>query len=450
MKRLALVLAIAVVGTLTCQSLWAESRVRVYADVDRPVVLAGHDVSIVIKVGLSGVLDGSRLERLPLNVTIVLDKSGSMGSDAKMWNAKRGAIEVVERLNSDDVMALVVYDSAPRVVIPAQRVRDKDALIEMISSIDPGGRTALYGGVRMGADHVRRHISWEYENRIILLSDGLANVGPSSTEDLARLGDELGEDGMTVTTIGVGTDYNEDLMTALADRSGGNAYFASTSSTLPRIFSEEIGEAMTVAAREVRIRVYCTEGVRPISILGRDGTISGRSMSVTIGKIYGKNDKFALFEVQVPKEASGRVLDVADVSVEYGDPHTNQRFSESRRVTIEYSEDERAASENRNKQVTKEVALTKTSELKQEAVSLADRGDYAGAASLIRKSAFELENAAKQCDNDKEILGEVETCEAISQDITANQGLTKHQRKQVVNQVYTQTKQQTYVPKDKE
>jgi Ca-activated chloride channel family protein len=373
-----------------------------------------------------------------------------MASGAKMANAKRGAIEVVERLNSDDILALVVYDSSPRVAIPAQRVRDKGALMEMISSIEPGGRTALYGGVWMGADEVRGHIAWEYENRIILLSDGLANVGPSSTEELAHLGDMLGEDDITITTIGVGTDYNEDLMTALADRSGGNAYFASTSSELPRIFSEEIGEAMTVAAKDVRIRVYCTEGVRPISILGRGGEISGRSMSVAIGKIYSKNDKFALFEVQVPGEPSGQMFDVADVSVEYEDPHTNQKLSDSRRVTIAYHEDEKVVAEKINKPVVKQVALTKTSDLKQRAVKLADRGDYAGAASLIKKSAFELENAAKRCDNDREILGEAETCEAISQDITTNQGLTKYQRKCVVNQVYTQTTQQTYVPKEKE
>jgi len=303
MRRLVVVLATAVAAILACQSCAAEPRVKVYTDVDRPTVLAGRDETVMIKVGLAGIADACH-RRAPLNVALVLDKSGSMGSEAKMANAKRGAIEVVERLTSDDVLALVLYDTGPRVVIPAQPVRDKEYLIDIISSITPGGRTALYGGVALGAAEVRSHLSWEYENRIILLSDGLANVGPSSTRDLARLGCDLAEDGITVTTIGVGTDYNEDLMTALADRSGGNSYFAATSGDLPTIFAEEIGEAMNVAARNVRIRVYCTGGARPVSIPGRGGEISGQTMTVTIGKVYGENDKYALFEIQVPRSGA--------------------------------------------------------------------------------------------------------------------------------------------------
>ena len=448
MKRLLFALA-AVVAVLACRSVSAEPRIRVYADIDRPAVMAGRAETVIIKVGLSGMADGSAARRTPLNVALVLDKSGSMGSEAKMANAKRGAIEVVERLSYDDVLALVVYDTGPRVVIPAQPVRDKDRLIDIISSIRPGGRTALYGGVCLGADEVRRHLSWEYENRIILLSDGLANVGPSSTGDLTYLGRDLGNKGITVTTIGVGTDYNEDLMTALADRSGGNSYFASSSSELPRIFAEEIGEAMAVAAREVRIRVMCTGGARPVSIVGREGDISGQSMTVTIGKVYGKSDKYALFEVQAPAEATGRSLDVAEVSVQYVDPYTNQTVADSRRVSIVTQEDERLVEERTNKQIVKEFALTRNSELKREAVALADRGDVTGAAALVKQGAFELEKAAERCDKDKEILGEAQMCEAISQDITANNGLTKYQRKRVVNQAYTQTTQQTYVSEEK-
>jgi Ca-activated chloride channel family protein len=449
MKRLLFALAAAVVAVLACRSLSAEPRIRVYADVDRPAVLAGREETIIIKVGLSGVADGCSARRPPLNVALVLDKSGSMGSEAKMANAKRGAIEVVERLSYDDVLALVVYDTGPRVVFPAQPVHDKSRLIDIISSIRPDGRTALYDGVSLGAAEVRRHLSWEFENRIILLSDGLANVGPSSTGDLAYLGRDLGNEGITVTTIGVGTDYNEDLMTALADRSGGNSYFASSSSELPRIFAEEIGEAMAVAAREVRIRIMCTGGARPISIVGREGEISGQSMTVTIGKIYGKNDKYALFEVQAPAGPTGRSLDVAEVSVEYVDPYTNETIADSRRVSLAYQQDERLVEEKTNREIVKEFALTRNSEFKREAVALADRGDVAGAAALVKKGAFELEKAAERCDKDKEMLGEAKICEAISADITANSGLTKYQRKCVVNQAYTQTTQQTYVPQEK-
>jgi Ca-activated chloride channel family protein len=318
-------------------------------------------------------------------------------------------------------------------------------LIRMISSIYAGGSTALYGGVCFGASEVRKSMSCEHINRIILLSDGLANVGPQTTGELAELGAALGRESITVTTIGVGLDYNEDLMTALAARSDGNAYFAASSLELPRIFAEEIGEAMTVVARDVRIRIKCSDGVTPLSVVGRDGTIAGQEMSVTVGKLYGVNEKYALFEVRVPQNSAGEHLDVARVDVEYADPGTSQTRNSSHRVEVTYHADSKVVDENQNAEVVKQAALTRTSERKREAVVLADRGDHAAAACLIKQNALDLEKAAQQCDNDEELLNEAEMCDEISADISSNEGLTRYQRKAVVNQAYTQSTQQGYV-----
>jgi Ca-activated chloride channel family protein len=448
MRLSAIVIALSIAGLLVCSCIHAESRVRVYADVDKPVVLGHSPDRVVVRVGLEGLTVPVMPMRPPLNVAIVLDKSGSMASDYKIENAKRGAIEIVKRLQTDDIISLVVYASYPQVIIPAQRVGHKDALIEVISGIHPGGSTALYGGVTYGATQVRKNMSWRYLNRIILLSDGLANVGPQSTHELAYLGQTLADEGITVTTIGVGLDYNEDLMTALAARSGGNAYFASTGSELPKIFAEEIGEAMTVAARDVRIRVRCPRGVKPIGVIGREGEISGQTMAVKVGELYGKNDKFALFEVEVPEQEPGKSLEIAEVTVEYADPLTNQATEAECNVTVKYDDSQDAVDSNQNKQVIKEAALAKTSEIKREAVSLADRGKHAAAASLIKKNAFELEKVARECDNDDEIIAEVEMCEELSSDIKDNSGLTKYQRKRVVNQIYGQITQQGYVSEE--
>jgi Ca-activated chloride channel family protein len=450
MKRITLVLSVSLLCVAACGCLHAESRVNVYTGVDRPVVLAGCDENIIIKVGLTGIDTGRRVERVPINVAIVLDKSGSMGSGRKMEDAKRGAVEIIERLSRDDVVSLVVYDTRPRVVIPAQRVRYKQELIATIKNIFPGGNTALYGGVTFGASEVRKYMSWEYINRIILLSDGLANVGPQTTGELACLGRSLGREGITVSTIGVGLDYNEDLMTALAARSGGNSYFASTSRELPKIFAEEIGEAMTVVARDVRIYIDCGDGVKPVTVIGREGDISERQMSVTVGELYGRNDKYALFEVRVPRDEPGRNLEAAEVTVEYVDPHTNETMRDRQQVTIAYAADEEIVEENRDKQVVKDAVLTRTSEIKMQAVDLSDKGDYKAAAALMEQNALELEKVARECDNDEEIVGEAVTCGTMSRSISANLGLTKGGRKKAMNEAYTQTTQQGYVSDDKD
>jgi Ca-activated chloride channel family protein len=422
----------------------------VYADVDKPVVLARDGERVVIKVGLSGIDKYIKPKRLPLNVAVVLDKSGSMGSGGKMENAKRGAIEVIERLTRDDIFSLVVYDSRPRVVIPAQRVRDKEWLIRTISDIYAGGSTALYGGVTFGASEVREHMSWKYINRIILLSDGLANVGPQSTGELAHLGRSLGMEGITVSTIGVGLDYNEDLMTALAATSGGNSYFASTGRELPRIFAEEIGEAMTVVARDVRIYIDCGDGVRPVTVIGREGDMSEKQMSVKVGELYGKNDKYALFEVEVPRDEPGQNLEAAQITVEYVDPHTNETMRDRQKVTIAYAADEKVVEKNKDKRVVKDAVLTRTSEIKMQAVGLSDKGDYKAAAALMQQNALELEKAAQACDNDEEIIKEADKCETMSRSIETNMGLTRGGRKKAMNEVHTQTTQQGYVSDDED
>ena len=448
MRHAAIMIGLVTITLAICGGLQAESRVRVYADVDKPLVPDNRAERVFVKVGLEGLRVPVIPERIPLNIAIVLDKSGSMGSDRKMQNAKRGAIEIVERLDRDDIISLIVYDNYPRVLIPAQRVKNKGALVETISSIFSGGSTALYGGVTLGATEVRRNLSWRHINRIILLSDGLANVGPQSTEELAYLGRSLGSEGITVTTIGVGLDYNEDLMTALASRSGGNAYFASAAHELPKIFAEEIGEAMTVVARDVRIRLHCPEGMKPIGIVGRDGEIEGQMMSSPIGELYGENTKFALFEIEVPADEAGHRKEIARVDVEYSDPYTNERTVDNLSVSVTYDSDEEAVRTEQNRDITKEVALTKASEAKREAVGLADKGQFTAAAGVLRQNALELEKVAEECDNDAEILVEAQVCDEISSDIKANEGFTKYMRKRVVNQAYTQTTQQGYVSED--
>ena len=140
------------------------------------------------------------------------------------------------------MFSVIVYDHHVKTIVPAQSARNVEWIESRIRGIGPGGNTALFGGVSQGASEVRKNLSNRYVHRIILLSDGLANVGPSSPEDLGRLGAALIKEGISVTTIGVGTDYNEDLMARLSQNSDGNTYFVESGRDLPRIFAAELGD----------------------------------------------------------------------------------------------------------------------------------------------------------------------------------------------------------------
>ncbi|MEZ5406121.1 MAG: VWA domain-containing protein [Verrucomicrobiia bacterium] len=222
-------------------SVHAKETLEVKVNPDQEVLLVDDEKEVAIKIDLTASRIPHYHHRLPLNLAVVLDRSGSM-EGAKLEQAKQAAIALVNQLSDDDIFSLVVYDNEVQILIPAQPVEDKDRLKSRISRIEAGGGTALYAGVEQGADQVQRYFSAKKINRVILLSDGLANIGPSSNHEISALGRRIAKDGIAVTTMGIGDDYNEDLMASLAEASDANYYYVKDVEDLPDIFSKELGE----------------------------------------------------------------------------------------------------------------------------------------------------------------------------------------------------------------
>lgn len=277
-----------------------------------------------------------------MNLCIVLDRSGSM-SGQKIEKAKDAAIEALRRLGPRDVFSLVVYDHSVDTIIPAQLVANAEWIESRIRDIRPGGNTALYGGVSQGAAEIRKHLEDSSRvHRLLLLSDGLANVGPSSSADLGRLGTSLLKEGISVTTVGVGTDYNEDLMTQLAQNSDGNTYFVESSVDLPRIFAAELGDVLNVVARKVHLEIECADGTRPVRIIGRDGRIRDRSVEIYLNQLYGGQEKYALVEVEVPATPADKERAIAVAHCRYENALTQEPGRSSANASARFSSNERA------------------------------------------------------------------------------------------------------------
>src|SRR5205085_517534 len=157
----------------------------------------------------------------------------------------------------------------------------------------------------------------ERGNRVILPSDGLANVGPSRTSDLAELGRDLRRESIAVTTVGVGEDYNEDLMTALAESSSANYYYVRDAEKLPGIFAEELGVASSVVARGVVIRIKLPEGVRIKEIVGRpDIGVNERTAEIALPEYFGAEKRRFLVRCAVEAKTT-EPLAVAAVDLNY-------------------------------------------------------------------------------------------------------------------------------------
>lgn len=376
----------------------ASQAVTCRVELDRGVLPAGSASRAVIKVSLEAPAS-RKADRPPVNVALVLDRSGSM-SGGKLEKMKEATLEALRRLGGEDVASVVVYNSEVNTLAPAMPVARMENVQQAIRELTATGNTALFGGVSQGANEVRRHQERRFVNRVLLLSDGQANVGPSSPEELGRLGSALAKERISVTTIGVGTDYNEDLMTRLSQAGEGNTYFVENSNDLPRIFAAEIGDLLNVVAREITIEITCADGVRPCRVIGREGRIDGRTVRVTVPQLYGGQQKYALIEVELEPGAEGARREVATATCVFEDAATRRQGESRARADVEFSRDEQKVDASVNVSVHREVILNVAAREQEEALALERHGKTKLAAEKLAANARQLEESGKRFKDD--------------------------------------------------
>ena len=389
----------ALAALLAVASLHAESStgVRLGVGMANPVVLAGGRQRGYLRVSLTGYAPESPGRRPPVNVALVLDRSGSMTGE-KLENAKEAALVALDMLDQRDVLSVVTYDDTVSVLVGATELRDRDWIAGMIRRIRPGGSTALFAGVARGAGEVRTALSPDRVNRVILLSDGLANVGPSTPGVLGDLGASLRKEGISVSTIGLGLDYNEDLMVRLARSSDGNHAFVESPNDLVRIFSAEFRDILNVVARDVTVRIRCADGVVPLRAMGRDADIAGQDVYIGMSQIYGNQEKYVILEVELPDLQAGKSASVADVELRYTDLVTREGATSTAHAAVAFSESPAAVRDRADRSTLVEVVRQQAAETSEKAVELRDQGKVKEAKDLLEQTAELLSSQAQDLD----------------------------------------------------
>ena len=383
MKKILLTLGLATAFTA---NLFAGGTLQLNLVPERGYLVRNSPQEVVIKIDLSAIAGHRKVRRTPLNLAVVLDKSGSM-TGAKLEKTKQAAMQLVDRLAPDDVFSLVIFSDRAQVLVPAQKVEDKDALKEKIEGIEADGSTALYAGVKTGADQLGEFFSSKRINRVILLSDGLANVGPSSPRQLRRLGSDLAERGISVTTIGVGDDYNEDLMAGLAEASDANYYYVQDTEKLPEIFAKELGDLLTVAVRDVRIEIVCPDGVKPLGFIGRAEKFENQKVVVTLSQFTPGQDRYLFLRCLVNSDQP----EVARVNVNYNDELDGGTVqTASGTVKVDFTDDQKLSDKSVNGAVFAQKELMLTAVAKDEAIAQADAGNYQQAATILKAQSAAL------------------------------------------------------------
>ena len=418
--------------------------VELRAELSSPVIEAGRKQTTFLKVALTGFRLEDSSERTPANIAIVLDKSGSMGVD-KLRNAKEAARMAVNLLNENDIISIISYDSTVNVLVPATKVSDKRAINRAIDKMRSNGKTALFAGVSKGAAEVRKFLSKDRVNRVILLSDGQANIGPSSPSALGDLGASLSKDGITVTTIGLGTGYNEDLMANLAGYSDGNHAFVKDAEDLAKIFKYEFGDVLSVVAQDVEIIIRCKNGIKPIRILGRDGTILGQTVRTNMSQLYSEQEKFVLIEVEVPAGKAKQEVSLADVSVNYQNMQSRRQDKLAEHMKVSYSSSREEVKRALNAPVVSAATKQVVNEDSKKALRLRDAGKLQEAQSVLKASAaYSRSQGALLGGSAEQELNDFSDEVAKDADIIVQKKEWNKNRKELKAKQYRSDKQQSY------
>ncbi len=229
---------------------------------NRNYVPPDKEQKLFLKIEITPVM--SVTESLPLNVCLLIDRSGSMAGE-KLTNAKEGALRLVNQLDSKDYCGVVTFDSRVKVVVEGQHVTDKTLFETKIKKIGVGHTTELYKGLEKAFEELKRPLKTSYEpgrepvKRIILLSDGQPTDKKPESDYRMRARD-IREMGISVTALGIGKDYNEDLLSVIAEDSGGAWYHITSPGEIPDLFSRELAEMRTVVSAQPELAITLSEG----------------------------------------------------------------------------------------------------------------------------------------------------------------------------------------------
>jgi hypothetical protein len=235
----------------------------------------------------------------PLNVALVLDRSGSMAGEP-FRNMVSAAETFVNQLRDGDRVSVIafsdgVYEAVPPIVVdPSTR----NVAVASIRGLRDGGGTNFSGGLLAGLYEVFSAFQYWQVNQVILFSDGQPNIGITSASELSRIAERAAEHGVSVTTIGFGMDHDELLMQGIADASGGYYYYVDKPGEFAQVFQREAGAILRSAARRTQVAFTLTAGTTVEDVIGYDYIISGGTLWVRMGSIPHGEERYVVLKLR--------------------------------------------------------------------------------------------------------------------------------------------------------
>jgi Ca-activated chloride channel family protein len=394
-------------------------------EVDRALVPAHQSCERYGLITLQAPTPSRRVERLPLNLSLIIDRSGSMSGN-KLEYVKEAAIHAVRLLTEADRVSLVIYDDAVEVLAASRAVTAdvKNDLIRRIREIRTGGMTNLSGGWFTGCDQIADYMSSDYLNRALLLTDGLANVGLTDHEELVHKAKELRRRGITTTAFGVGHDFNQFLLQGIADAGGGHFYFIDQPAQIPNYFQGELGEMLSTVAREMTLQIDMPNEVEVNLLNDTPHERLGNTLRLFLGDAYAGESRMLLLKLKLPARTLGQTLALS-LRLQYEDVSQRRTITlEQSSLTFTVAEGQTCERQPLNEAVLQEAGRMEAQQAKMEALTHEYGGDMAGAQAKLQRAKSALA-AAMPAPMAAQFSAEIDELEE-----KMKQGMTEAARKQ--------------------
>ena len=332
--------------------------------------------------------------RPDLNLSLVLDRSGSMEGE-KMVRAREAAMFCVDQMLPTDRLSVVTFDDRIELLFPSEPVTNKQSMKDLISRVTARGSTALHEAWVRGGLTVSERMLDQGINRVVLITDGLANVGITNTDEIVTQAMGLYQRGVSTSTIGIGADFNEDLLMPMAQSGGGNAWHVVEPDDMQRIFQVELEGLIAQFAHTVSLSLIPADGVRVVDVLNDfDLTETGR---YRLPNLQAGSPLDIVVQLRIGSEDVGTQMRLLDLRLGFTPQDAKNAEVLKQAHTVEFASHAEFERSEMNEEVIKSVQFLMNARARNEAMKRMDRGDYAGAEMVIGSALGQTQALSAQC-----------------------------------------------------
>ena len=287
--------------------------------------VSAADPEAVLQVGFSTALASDRSQLPPVNLALVIDKSGSMADADKLSRVKESLLTLVGQLRETDTLAIVVFDSEAEVLRPARRLGDREEVRRLIRQLEPGSSTNIHAGLMLGYREALRNFNREGANRVVLLTDGIANQGVTDPAQIARESLSFNDRGVDLSTIGVGLDLNKDLLRELAKSGRGLFHFVADAQDIDKVFLKEVQSLVAPVAGEPNLEIEFGPGLELVQVYGYEPERTARGLKLKLDNMNQGLTQVVLARFRVRPRAVRAARPFVAVNFSYYDIERKRR-----------------------------------------------------------------------------------------------------------------------------